>query len=96
MSESTDFTPLAAVRVTELLPRDTFADFTQWPGWDPAELDEGAGTGQVSVVMPEGWTSRTTTSENPVRVLADAYGRARFAVLADRLVSISDEDAGRY
>lgn len=96
MSESTDFTPLAAARVTALLPRDTFADFTQWPGWDPADPDEGAGTDQMSVLLPDGWTLQTTTGENPVRVLRDAYQHARFAVLPDRLVPISDEDAGRY
>lgn len=95
MSESTDFTPLAAERTTELLPRDTFADFTQWPGWEAAVPDEGDET-YMSVLMPEGWTSRTTTGENPVKVLADAYGRARFAVLPTGLVSINDEDAGRY
>lgn len=95
MSETTDITPLAAERVTELLPRDTFADITQWPGWDLADPDEGDET-WVSVVLPEGWSSYMTTSETPVKVLRDAYQHARFAVLPTGLVPISDEDAARY
>lgn len=94
MSETPE-TPLADDRVTELLPRDTFADFTQWPGWDPAPVDEGDET-YMSVLLPVGWTSYTTTSETPVKVLRDAYEHARFAVLATGLVPITDEDAARY
>lgn len=95
MSETDDLTQALVGRVTELLPRATFADISQWPGWDLADVDEGDET-YVSVVMPEAWTSYTTTSETPVKVLRDAYGHARFAVLATGLVPINDEDAARY
>lgn len=94
MSETDDVTLLAA-RVTELLPRATFADITQWPGWDYAEPDEGDET-WVSVLLPDGWSAYTTTSEQPVKVLRDAYLRPRFAVLPTGLVSITEEDATRY
>lgn len=91
-------TPLAAERVTELLPRATFADITQWPGWDYAPDDQGDET-WVSVLMPEGWNVRITTTDEerpPVKILQDSYGRARFAVLVSGLVSINEEDAARY
>jgi hypothetical protein len=80
-------------RLTVLLPRDTFADFTQWPGWEPAAVNEGDGV-WLSVTMPPGWELRTGSTG--LQLLWGGDGRARFLVLSTGLRPVNEEEALAY
>lgn len=79
-------------RLTELLPRAAFTDMTVWTpgGFELAPVDEGDTT-WVSVIMPPGWTRRTTQSG--AGLLYDGALQPRFLVLPTRLETVTEEEA---